>query len=175
MSEIYTAQEIHTLVSDVFASGSPNWPVSRNVLNGLRLRQISDAIKIHVSLIYLQCLIGDTPQFVYDGLKKHWPVLFPMIPVAFVRDEIWKEFEHLPPEQRYLKLMEKGAGYATNREIMNDEELAFFEDETFDSFIIYLEKVCKYAENPFDHVLGHLSRGYLYFDDTMAVLNLDNA
>lgn len=170
MSKIFTAQEVHSLVSDVFASGNPNWPVSRMRLEGLRLRQVSDAIKIHVTLVYLSCKNGDTPQFVYEGLKKSWPRLFKMLPVAFTRDETWKEFEHLEPEERSLKVMGRSAQYAVNDKVMNDEELEFLHDESFDSFIVYLEKISDHAENPFDHVLGHLSRGYLYFDDTIPVL-----
>ena len=170
MVEGYTAEEVHSLIADIFASGTPSWPVSRKALKGLRLRQVTDAIKIHVASVYLQCLAGETPAYVYEGLKKYWPALIPMLPVAFTREELWNEFEDLPPDERSIKLLGKGAGFAVNQSAMNSEELEFNEDETFESFIAYLEIICKEHQSPFDHILGHLSRRYIYIDDTIPVL-----
>ena len=53
---------------------------------------------------------------------------------------------------------------------MNEEELELHDEpESLLSFLGYLEKMAKHSKHPFDHVLGHLSRGTIYFDDLIPV------
>lgn len=161
-----TAREINFWVSDILADGAPHWPVSRAKLEGLRLRQIADAIKIYAAQVYCRVLKGEPPNE-YETLKKSWAGLFLMLPTIFLREEDWEKTETiLDPNERSTSRMLIGAGYL-NSDNINEEESEFLNDESFESFISYLETLPRDYEYIFPHALGHLSRGHVYVDDKL--------
>jgi hypothetical protein len=169
--EQYKARDIHFLVSGTFAKGQPHWPTSRAALKGLRLRQVSDAIKLFVAQVYIEQLAGVAPREMYDGLKKTWPGLSMMIPMAFVRVEDWQAAQQISDPQARCRSLIKTAAYYSEPTSQNEEEREFYVDETFTSFISYLEALPRNYPSLLAHVLGHLSVRYIYHDDTIPVLN----
>jgi hypothetical protein len=167
----YSAREIHQLVVDVFAAGQPNWPVSRAALRGLRLRQVSDAIRIWVTQVYICHLAGTAPEGLYASLKENWLGLSVSIPIAFTRIDDWEAAQRITdPSERWHSLISRGCHYLEPTE-MNDEEKDYHDGETFSSFIGYLETLPTDYPGILDHILGRLSgHRYIYIDATVPVL-----
>ena len=157
----YKAQDVHDYVSGVFASA--DWPQSRDALNGLWLRQVSDAIKMHVAQLYIRGReSGAGGMEAYDHPRRSWPSLMVSLPIAFLRPEDWPRIATISDvTQRRL-----AATVAWDDEdARNEEEKEFWQDESFESFSAYPETLpCDYP-GIFAHVLGHLSTRYIYTSD----------
>src|SRR6476619_1569671 len=52
------ASDVVTYVVGTMEAGKLAWPVPRSRLDGLRLKQVLDAIKMHLAQLYLDCLVG---------------------------------------------------------------------------------------------------------------------
>jgi hypothetical protein len=168
MTSSVKARDLNFWIADILADGKPHWPVSRADLQGLRLRQIADAIKIYVAQVYCGVLKGAPPNE-YETLKKSWNGLHLMLPTIFIREEDWQKTQTiLDPQERSTERMLIGAKYL-QPDTQNEEEREFCNDETFESFIAYLERLPRDYEYIFPHVLGHLSRGNIYVDDKLWV------
>jgi hypothetical protein len=166
----HRAREIHFLVSDIFAKGRPHWPTSRAALRGLRLRQVGDAIRIFVAQVYCDHLRGAAPDGMYASLKKNWDGLYGMLPVAFIRTDDWDAASRIADvRERGLALMASGVKFH-DAESRNDEEREYFDDETFSSFVAYLESLPRDYPHIMPHVFGHLSTRYIYVDDMIPVI-----
>jgi hypothetical protein len=166
MTSSVKARDINFWIADVLAEGKPHWPVSRAELQGLRLRQIADAIKIYAAQVYCGVLKGEPPDE-YETLKKSWAGLYLLLPTIFLREEDWQKTQTISdPQERSTSRMLIGAGYL-NPDTLNEEESEFLNDETFESFIAYLERLPRDYEYIFPHALGHLSVRYIYVDDKL--------
>lgn len=166
MTSSVKARDLNFWIADILADGKPHWPVSRAELKGLRLRQIADAIKIYAAQVYCGVLKGE-PADEYETLKKSWAGLHLLLPSIFLREEDWEKTQTiLDPQERSTSRMLIAAGYL-KPDTINEEESEFLDDETFESFIAYLEQLPRDYEYIFPHALGHLSRRYIYVDDKL--------
>lgn len=163
--KLYTAEEVCDLVSDIIASG--DHPVSRARLLGLTLNQVQDAVKIQMTQLYLD---DDFPASQFEELHRNWNALLASLPASFTRDDVWQAAKELAPEIRRAVILGKGAGWIVDKEKMNAEEFEFANSETLDSFLTYMKLAAKHSNDPFTHVLGHLSKRAIYYDDSIPVM-----
>jgi hypothetical protein len=164
------ASEVVEYVTGVIAAGELAWPVPRSTLKGLRLKQVLDAFKIHMAEIYMECLRGEQDIAMYDEIRKTWPWLIATLPVVFTRNSEWEIVEHLTPEQRQAKLTAIANLWVSMPVNRNAEEAEFYNDaEPLSVFLDYVETVAVMSDQPFEHVLEHISDGTVYFDNTIPV------
>ena len=160
------AADVAKFVSDTFASGENEWPIPRSALNGLRLKQVLDAIKIYMAQFYIETLNGSKSAEEYEQLKRSWGFILVSLSTAFTRDEEWEKVEHLEPSVRSVALRQKALDWASAPQNMNAEELELFnQSENLASFLGYVEKMARYSPDPLQHLLGHLSQGVIYIDE----------
>ena len=166
------AKKIHDFVVDTLASGE--WPVSRAKLGGVRLRQVTNAIKISAAQIYCDELKGLLPKGRYESMKNSLGAMTVMITDVFIRDEDWERIQLIEDaEKRKVELISCGSTKSIDEEKMNGEEKEIYEDETFNAFSSYLEKLPNDYPYIMPHVLGHLSRRYIYTNDEIPIFKLN--
>jgi hypothetical protein len=168
MQTRFKAEEVHYWVADTFASG--HWPVSRANLRGLRLKQVADAIKIFVATVYCRQLAGTAPPGMYARLKKGWVGVLLAFPRGFLRVEDWEKVEKVSDRAERC-LVEERCWLNYYGKEANEEEREFLYGESFSGFINYLEALPRDYPQIMPHVLGHVSQGYIYLDDTIPVLS----
>jgi len=166
------ASDVVTYVVGTMEAGKLAWPIPRSRLDGLRLKQVLDAIKMHLAQFYLDCLSGTEDLDDYRRIKSCWSWFATTLPIVFTRNEEWELVKDLESWERQQKLIMRASSWAMLPGNMNDEELELYnEPEPLPVFLDYLEKMAVTAKHPFDHVLGHLSRETIYFDATLPILN----
>lgn len=173
--EYVSSREIYDVIVDALKMGLT--PIPRSHFGGLTLRQISDGLKIAITVIYLNELTGQLSE-TYERIKPWWIETYEGLPLLLARSDEWAKCQELPIEQRKMKLFGLGSKVITDASCRNQEEIEFYNDETMTSFFRFLELVGNNSNSPMEFMLGYISAryveatgdGHIYFSDQIPII-----